>query len=54
MVKEVLVMKTTNRTMDGVAYGMSAGQMALTLIVMTVLSLGMLLIMANASAHAGL
>ena len=54
MVKEVLVMKTTNRTMDGVAYGMSTGQMALTLIVMTVLSLGMLWLMANASTHAAL
>ena len=51
MVKEVFVMKATNNTMDGVACGMSMGQMALVLIVMAVLSLGMLWLMANASMH---
>lgn len=47
-------MKATNGTMDGVACGMSAGQMALMLVVMAALSLGMLWIMANASMHAAL
>ncbi len=51
MVKEVFVMKATDNTMDGIAYGMSMGQMALVLIVMAALSLGMLWLMANASMH---
>ena len=49
MVKEVFVMKATDNTMDGIAYGMSMGQMALVLIV-----LGMLWLMANASMHSAL
>lgn len=51
MVKEVFVMKATSNTMDGIACGMSMGQMALVLIVMAVFSLGMLWLMANASMH---
>lgn len=47
-------MKAANNTMDGIAYGMSMGQMALVLIVMAVLSLGMLWLMANASMHSTL
>lgn len=54
MVKEVFVMKAASNTMDGIAYGMSMGQMALALIVMAVLSLGMLWLMANASMHSTL
>lgn len=54
MVKEVFVMKATSNTMDGIACGMSMGQMALVLIVMAVLSLGMLWLMANASMHSTL
>lgn len=47
-------MKATSNTMDGIACGMSMGQMALVLIVMAVLSLGMLWLMANASMHSTL
>ena len=47
-------MKATNNTMDGIAYGMSMGHMALVLIVMAVLSLGVLWLMANASMHSTL
>lgn len=47
-------MKATDNTMNGIAYGMSMGQMALVLIVMAALSLGMLWLMANASMHSAL
>lgn len=49
MVKEVFVMRMTDRAKDSVAYGMTTMQMASMLVVMAALSLGMLWIMASAS-----